>query len=242
MASLKGLKSLFDGYRQGFLSGLEPTEAALHCDTQRSRPPRAVLTAPRGLSIEPLEMRPTVSFRNFSVDLSDQPTSPTSVAFQALREAIARVPVDLEELAMALEHARRADVDALLLQRGEEIFMAIIDKQGAVTRLATAIQNRMLKDRRSGSFNQKFEWKWQGMNENGRKTMNIETIWIHFNPFGPISGFKRRLPSILQELRSAIGKAEEVELGPNDYPAGTRERPRPRDLPNQPKFIHSEWF
>ena len=28
----------------------------------------------------------------------------------------------------------------------QEIFMNIIEKQGAVTRLATAIQNRMLKD------------------------------------------------------------------------------------------------
>jgi len=50
---------------------------------------------------------------------------------------------------MALEHARRADVDAMLLQRGEEIFMNIIEKQGAVTRLITAIQNRMLKELRA---------------------------------------------------------------------------------------------
>ncbi|CAK9059166.1 D-2-hydroxyglutarate dehydrogenase [Durusdinium trenchii] len=92
---------------------------------------------------------PKVSFRNFSVDLSDQPTSPTSVATQALREALSHSPVDLEELSMALEHARRADVDAMLLQRGEEIFMSIIEKQGAVTRLATAIQNRMLKELRA---------------------------------------------------------------------------------------------
>lgn len=102
---------------------------------------------PENASIE--EVAPMVSFKNFHTDISEQPPSPTSTATQVLREALARDPVDLEELSMALEHARRADVDVVLLQRGEEIFMNIIEKQGAVTRLATAIQNRMLKELRA---------------------------------------------------------------------------------------------
>eukprot|EP00435_Cladocopium_sp_Y103_P008856 s16_g2.t1 len=132
---------------------------------------------PENASIE--EVVPVVSFKNFHTDVSEQPPSPTSTATQVLREALARDPVDLEELSMALEHARRADVDVVLLQRGEEIFMNIIEKQGAVTRLATAIQNRMLK-----------------------------------------------------ELRSAVQKAEEVQLQPSEYPdsAGCGILQRARDV------------
>ncbi|CAJ1413938.1 unnamed protein product [Effrenium voratum] len=91
-------------------------------------------------------MRPMVSFKNYAVDLAHTPASPTSGATQALREALGRSPVDVEELSMALEQGRRSNVDTMLLSRGEDVFMSLIEKQAAVTRLATAIQNRMLKE------------------------------------------------------------------------------------------------
>ncbi|CAE7239802.1 unnamed protein product, partial [Symbiodinium microadriaticum] len=103
---------------------------------------------PKELEVEMISPLSKVSFRNFSVDLSDQPASPTHAATEFLRGALAKTPIDLEELSMALEQAKRADVDSMLLLRGEDVFMELIEKQAAVTRLATALQNRMLKDLR----------------------------------------------------------------------------------------------
>eukprot|EP00439_Symbiodinium_sp_Y106_P043682 s5926_g5.t1 len=93
---------------------------------------------PKELEVEMISPLSKVSFRNFSVDLSDQPASPTHAATEFLRGALAKTPIDLEELSMALEQAKRADVDSMLLLRGEDVFMELIEKQAADLRQAIA--------------------------------------------------------------------------------------------------------
>ncbi len=97
--------------------------------------------------------------------------------------------------------------------------MNIIEKQGAVTRLITAIQNRMLKETW-------LTWNAQhlpGFKENGLPEGS--SFWI---PPPKVSRMSRNLQfltshfssnSHCQELRAAVLKAEQVQLQPNEYPA-----------------------
>lgn len=100
--------------------------------------------------------------------------------------------------------------------------MNIIEKQGAVTRLITAIQNRMLKE----------TWFTSHICKDCQVSMKVDCL--KGLPFGYPPSLYRDLfqksleffgdfPLLMltccQELRAAVLKAEQVQLQPNEYPA-----------------------
>lgn len=102
----------------------------------------------------PVEELPkqVVSFKNYVIPdpvLASPPPiiEPESIV-ETLRTALNRDPVDAEELSLAIEKARRADVDPMLMQRAEQCFMNLIDRNSTITLLASALQSRLLKNLR----------------------------------------------------------------------------------------------
>merc|ERR1719183_751575 len=68
-------------------------------------------------------------------------SSNPSKASEDLRNALARQPPDADQLSLALDVARRLDVDTLLLARGEEVFIQLVKKQEAALALVKASES-----------------------------------------------------------------------------------------------------
>jgi hypothetical protein len=64
---------------------------------------------------------------------------------ERLREALNRDPPDADDLAAALDEARRADVDPLLFAAAEERFLKLIEKQETALALVKAVDGRMIE-------------------------------------------------------------------------------------------------
>lgn len=72
------------------------------------------------------------------------PYSPSMTPLQKLRAALARDPIDADELSLAIDVARRQDVDPLVLEHAEETFFRLLAKQRAALNLVEAIESRMI--------------------------------------------------------------------------------------------------
>jgi len=68
---------------------------------------------------------------------------------EKLRTALGREPLDADELALAINEARRKDADPELLQRAEDVYGNLVAKQKAALKLVEAIESRMIGNLRS---------------------------------------------------------------------------------------------
>eukprot|EP00927_Polykrikos_kofoidii_P054731 TRINITY_DN4910_c1_g1_i4.p1 TRINITY_DN4910_c1_g1~~TRINITY_DN4910_c1_g1_i4.p1 ORF type:complete len:2051 (-),score=350.63 TRINITY_DN4910_c1_g1_i4:347-6499(-) len=67
---------------------------------------------------------------------------------ERLRGALGRRPVDADELSVALDEGRRANIDPLLLAQAEERFVEVLDQQRAARLLTQALQSRRIAELR----------------------------------------------------------------------------------------------